>query len=1014
MTQNSTGLAVDFLQAGTPMTLVRHLLILSPALIFSFTAYLPSTYGADEQEQFFRESVEPILREHCYACHSHAARETSGGLALDWKSGWEKGGDRGPAIVPGDADNSLLITAIKHTDPDLRMPERRLPDEKIQVLADWILHGAVDPRIPEPPAEGATIDADWWSLRPLVQPELPQMPEATHPVDRFLLAEQQKQGLSFSPEADRTTLIRRLMMDLHGMHPSVEETLAFVNDTAADAYEKLVDRLLESPRYGERWARHWMDTIHYADTHGFEHDALRPNAWRYRDYLIESLNADKAWDRFIREQLAADVFYPDDSQLIPALGFIGAGTYDHSAAATAINAFENLDRDDMVTQTMSAFVSTTANCARCHQHKFDPISQEDYYSLQAVFAGLGKGDITFDGDPETARRRRRWQALKDAADQKNPDILLQPDNFAIVAKWESQRGPAANWQPLEIDAFVSVDAAKLVRNEDGSISSTGPRPDKETTTITCWTPLTTITAFRLDVLTDPSLPMGGPGRTDNGNFHLTEFVVQEFLPDTAEPRQLSFRKASADFDQVSWTSSHAIDGNLVTAWGIHPQVGQSHFAVFELTEPLQVPSGTRFNILMRQIHGGGHIIGRFALSVSDSSAELTSAVPLEVDQVLKTEPGLRSIEQQVRLAAHVLGQSANAELQTLPAPSKVYAAGVSAQSERGMITFTEPRTIRVLRRGDLDKPGDEAGPGALSTVAALPARFQLADPKNESLRRAALADWIAHRDNPLTWRSVVNRAWHYHFGRGLCDTPGDFGRMGGVPSHPELIDWLAIWFRDDARGSLKQLHRLIVTSRAYRQSSAQRDEMAAIDTDNRYLWKMNRHRLDADCVRDAVSAVSGQLDLTMGGPGVAHFLSSPGPQLTPVLDYESFDWSTPGANRRSIYRVVWRGIQDPFMEALDFPDLGSLSPVRGFSASPLQSLVLWNNKYMLFHAEKFAGRVETLAGTPSEQIGAAARICWLRDPSVEELAELQSLRESDGMAAVCRVLLNSSEFLFVD
>ena len=990
------------------MSLVRHLLILL------LTVGLSATCAADEQEHFFHDAVEPILREHCYACHSHAAQESSGGLVLDWKSGWGIGGDRGPAIVPGEPDNSLLIKAIRHTDADLKMPEQRLPEEKIQVLVDWIQNGAVDPRTVQPAANSQAVDADWWSLRPLVRPELPDPTESSHPVDKFLIAEQHKHGLTLSPEADRTTLIRRLMMDLHGMHPSLEETLAFVNDTAPDAYEKLVDRLLDSPRYGERWARHWMDTIHYADTHGFEHDALRPNAWPYRDYLIQSLNSDKPWDRFIREQLATDVFFPEDAHLTPALGFIGAGTYDHSAAATAINAFENLDRDDMVTQTMSAFVSTTANCARCHQHKFDPITQADYYSLQAVFAGLGKGDITYDSNAQTAGQRRHWQALKEAADQKNAEVLLQPENAAIVARWENQQGPSPNWQPLNIDAFVSVDAAQLVRNEDGSISSTGPRPEKETTTITCWTPLTTITAFRLDVLTDPALPMGGPGRMDNGNFHLTEFVVQKFQPEATEPIQLSFRKASADFDQASWTSSHAIDGNLGTAWGIHPQVGQSHFAVFELTEPIQVPPGTRFNILMRQLHGGGHIIGRFALSVTDSDPELTSAVPLEVDQVLKTDPGLRTPEQRLLLAAHVLNQTANTELQTLPAPSKVYAAGVRAQNERGMISFPEPRTIRILRRGDLDKPGDEVGPGALSAVAALPSRFSVTDPKNESLRRAALADWIAHRDNPLTWRSIVNRAWHYHFGRGLCDTPGDFGRMGGIPSNPELIDWLAVWFRDDARGSLKQLHRLMVTSAAYKQSSAQRDDMAAIDTDNRFLWKMNRHRLDADCVRDAVTTVSGQLDLTMGGPGVSHFLSSPGPQLTPVLDYESFDWSTPGANRRSIYRVVWRGIQDPFMEALDFPDMGSLSPVRGFSASPLQSLVLWNNKFMLYHAEKFAGRLESYGGSTTDQIIAGVRLCWLREPSAQELTELQAVAVSDGMAAMCRVLLNSSEFLFVD
>ena len=991
------------------MAIVFHLLMLFAALL----SISDDASAQEEREVFFVQSVEPILRRRCYECHSHSGAEISGGLTLDWKSGWLNGGNRGPAIVPGSAEKSLLITALRHTDADLKMPEERLPDEEIATLVEWIEQGAVDPRITVPAQRSPADDADWWSLRPLVRPDIPSHDSFVHPVDRFLLKKLQEHGLSYSGEADRRTLIRRLSIDLHGLHPSVEDVETFVNDPAVSAYEHLVDRMLKSPRYGERWARHWFDTIHFADTHGFEHDALRSNAWKFRDYVINSLNQDKPWDRFIREQLATDALFPDETQLIPALGFLGAGTYDHSAAATAINAFENLDRDDMVTQTMSAFVSTTANCARCHQHKFDPISQEDYYSLQAVFAGIGKGDITFDADPATGTQRRRWQTLKEAAEGHDVAVLSDPSYGSMIAKWENQRGPAANWQPLQIDAFVSIDAAKLVRNEDGSFTSQGPRPDKETTALTCSTTLATVTAFRLDVLADSSLPMSGPGRMDNGNFHLTEFEVQQFVPGASEPLRLKFRRATADFDQVNWTSSHAVDGNLTTAWGIHPEVGKSHFAVFELMEPLKLQPGSQFSVLLRQIHGGGHILGRFSLSATDSDGELAAAIPGEIEQILQLTADQRNPDQRLLLASHALRSMATDELRKLPAPEKVYAAGTRAENERGVITIAEPRTIRILRRGDLDKPGPEAGPGALSAVLSLPSRFQLSDPKNESLRRAALAEWIAHRDNPLTWRSIVNRTWHYHFGRGLCDTPSDFGRMGGVPTHPELIDWLAIWFRDDAGGSLKQLHRLLVTSAAYRQSSAYREDAGAMDSDNRMLWRMNANRMDADCVRDAVLVVSGELDLTMGGPGVPHFLSSPGPQLTPVLDYASFDWNTPGAARRSIYRVVWRGIQDPFMESLDFPDLGHLSPTRGFSASPLQSLVLWNNKFMLHHAEKFAARIAA-SGTTSDQLRAATRICWLREPTPNELSEMEDLAAAEGLPAVCRLLLNSNEFLFVD
>jgi hypothetical protein len=613
-----------------------------------------------------------------------------------------------------------------------------------------------------------------------------------------------------------------------------------------------------------------------------------------------------------------------------------------------------------------------------------------------------------------AEHRRHWQRIQTAADQRDATILLHAEQELTVAKWEQQKGPSANWQPLEIDSFVSVDAASLVRNEDGSILSTGPRPDKETTSLTCSTTLKTVTAFRLDVLPDASLPMNGPGRMDNGNLHLTEFEVQEFVPGATEPRRLSFRKATADFDQTGWTSSHAIDGNLATAWGIHPQVGLPHFAVFELSETLAVQPGSHFVILLRQLHGGGHIIGRFSVSVTDSDASLTAAIPGDIELILKTESSQRNPEQRLALNAWVLKNQASATLATLPPPQLLYAAGTTAKNERGVITFAEPRTIRILRRGDLDKPGNEVGPGALSAVLALPSRFEVADPRNESLRRAALAEWISHRDNPLTWRSIVNRVWQYHFGKGLCDTPSDFGRMGGIPSHPELLDWLAVWFRDDAQGSLKSLHRLLVTSDAYRQSSQYNAHSAAVDTENRLLWRMNRQRLDADSIRDSVMLVSGALDLTMGGPGVTHFLSSPGPQLTPVLDYDSFDWNTPGASRRSIYRVVWRTIQDPFMEALDFPDMGQLSPTRSTSSSPLQSLVLWNNNFMLHHAEKFAERTRSAGTTVSDQITSAVRFCWQRDPTADELSQFESLAETHGLPTVCRVLLNSSEFLFVE
>ena len=1001
------------------MSCFHRILLLTLLLVI---VHAPQTL-ADEQTEFFQTHVEPILRENCFPCHSHASGALEGGLTLDWRSGWQAGGSRGPAVVPGNPEDSLLIRAVRHLDDDFRMPEQKLADSEIDVLVRWVQLGAYDPRTVVP--EANSIDADWWSLRPLVRPDVPllsQLPSqnsASHspdvlvnPIDQFVDFRLQKEGLQPGTEADRRTLIRRLTVDLHGVLPDAEATAAFIADPDPEAFEKLVDRLLDSPRYGERWARHWMDTIHFADSHGFEHDVFRPNAWRFRDYLIRSFNQDISWPRFIREQLAADAFFPGSPELIVALGYLGAGTYDHSAASTAPENFENLDRDDMVTQTMAAFVSTTANCARCHDHKFDPVTQADYYSLQAVFAGIGKGEIPLDDDPNVAAMRRKWQQLKSAADQSDFAVLKTPENQELVQQLEQQVRSSAAWSPVRLLSAISIDAAQLQQLDDGSVLSTGPLPEKETTSLTFSSALPQITAIRLDVLPHESLPAGGPGRAENGNLHLNEVELRVFRNGNAAGERLTIRRATSDFDQDGWTIQQAIDGDLNSGWGIHPQEGKAHSAVFELESPLVIEPGLSVNLLLRQIHGRGHIIGRMKLSATDSAADQTTIIPQDVQALLEIPEVDRSLEQQQVITAFLLKRRAEEELRRLPPPQKIYAAGTVAENERGTIRYESPREIRILRRGNVEQKGDVAGPGALSIFEFLPARFDQTIGQPESARRAALADWIAAPENPLTWRSIANRVWHYHFGRGLSDTPGDFGRMGSLPSHPELLDWLACEIRH--HGSLKRLHRLICTSAAYRRTSFPAADALRIDPENRLLSHMSRQRLDADTWRDSVLLAAGRLDLSMGGPGIAHFSSRPGAQLTPILDYSNFDWDSPGATRRSIYRVVWRGIADPLLEPLDFPDLGLLSPVRGFSVSPLQALTLMNNRFVLHHCRHMAQRALQVGNTPEEQVRAAVRWTWQREPSDFELQRLTRLARDNGMDSVCRLLLNTNEFLFVD
>lgn len=983
---------------------------------FFFAVFLTASgafvCSADEKVEFFKNQVEPILQKRCFTCHSHSSGTMEGNLALDWKSGWEKGGDRGAAIQPGSAEKSLLIRAILHLDTDLKMPEEKLPQAEIDTLTKWVADGAVDPREIKPVGNST----EWWSLRPIASIEESLKSAAIgelNPIDGFVAAKLKEIGLTPSAQASPEVLVRRLYYDMHGLPPNLEECEEFLKSPTEPNWRRLVDRVLASPRYGERWARHWLDAIHFADSHGTEHDVFRPFAWRYRDYVIESLNRDTPWQRLIREQLAADYFYPEEPALAAALGYLGAGPYDLSAAATAPKSFEYMERDDIVTQTMASFVSTTANCARCHSHKFDPITQEDYFSLQAVFAGVGKGNILFDEDQQVAKLRSHWETMQKAATAKETSLLLSEECSQLVANWEANRGQGPDWQVLPLTTFLSTDGAEPMRLADESILVGGPRVAADTTIVTASPGERQISAIRLEVIPDDSLPQKGPGRAENGNLHLHEFEMQVLKTGSNIATKIKFAKASADFDQAGWTSAMAIDGNLKTGWAIHPAVGRQHELVVELEKPLSLAAGDQITVMMKQPQGGIHTIGRFRLSTSSASSAAVMHLPPDARESIAIAPKDRTEAQKVAIASVVVAAKAQEELARLPAKSKVFGSGNYVENQNGLVSLGAPKPIFVLKRGDIGQPGAAVGPGTLSAINCLTAKFDAPEGKPESARRAALAEWISDPKNPLTWRSIVNRVWQHHFGKGIVDTPSDFGRMGSMPTHPEMLDYLAIWFRDDADGSLKRLHRLILTSKTWRQASTGGQE--AIDPDNRYLWRGNRRRLDADAVRDFVTAASGRIDFEMYGPGIQHFSQRPGPQTTPTLDYKAFDWSSPAGGRRSIYRVVWRGMSDPFMEVLDFPDMGLLQPTRGFSASALQALALLNNDFMLAQSQFLAERCQRVAGSDMEsQVRRAVNLAWSREPSADELSAMKDVAAKHGLAAVCRALLNSNEFLFIE
>jgi mono/diheme cytochrome c family protein len=1003
----------------------------------SFWALLALTFPLVAEPQTaesgpdFARQILPILEQRCFECHG--PKKAKAGLRLDAKEAALAGGDSGKVIVPGQSARSPLIQRVTSADEDERMPPKgeRLTAEQVTLLSLWVDAGA-----PWPDATGTKLAdwREWWSFKPLIKPKVPRV--ASHPVDAFIRAKLAQNNLAPSPEADRRTLARRLFLDLTGLPPAPEDVAAFMDDPEPQAYERLVDKLLASPRHGEHWARHWLDVANYADTHGNDHDFARPNAWPYRDYVIRSFNEDKPYVRFVQEQVAGDSLFPEDPEATVALGFLAAGPWDHTLMVTVREdtvdhrVAQILDRDNMVSTAMSAFQSLTVHCARCHNHKFDPIPQREYYALQAVFAGVDRAERPVDPDRRLHRQRQDLLAQRRALRQRDAALLATLDTPEVtreVAAWEnkfSRREQA--WAPFEVLSVISTGGASFSRQADGSWLASGARPDRDTYIVTArWKP-GMLRAIRLEVLPDERLPKRGPGRWDNGNFHLTEFrvFVAPATNATEQATPLSFLRGSADHNEApNISAAQAIDGNNDTHWGVHPRYGERHEAVFELKSPTNLTGGATFSFLLE--HQGktrGHGLGRFRLSASgDADAGDALAPPsAHLAAILRVPVAERSAPQQRDLALAVVEARNDRALQALPAPQMVYAVTHEFPPDGNFKPPAAPRPIHLLARGDIAKPGELMRPGTLGCVPGLPGELESGKSEDESTRRAALARWLTHERNILTWRSIVNRVWHYHFGRGLCDTPNDFGRMGGTPSHPELLDWLAIWFRDDAKGSLKALHKLLVTSATYRQSSVLPPGRANRDGDNRLLSRMNSPRLTAEQVRDAALQFAGRLDLTMGGPPAVQFVHRGAATFNPAdgspafLDYESFDPDAPENHRRAIYRFLFRTVPDPFMDALDCPDGAALTPVRGVSTTALQALAMLNDAFLIRQCEHLARRLAAQDATPPSQAESAFRLILLREAREKERAELGAYIQRHGLANACHLLLNSNEFLHVD
>jgi mono/diheme cytochrome c family protein len=964
--------------------------------------------GADEAIDFERQ-VRPIFAVHCVKCHG--PDEASGGLRLDRGGDALAGGDSGQTIVPGKAAQSFLLERVQAKDEAERMPPEGEPlsAEQIAVLARWIDAGA-----PWPGAE-RRIDSRLahWSLQPIVRPAVPAVGEEhLSAIDRFIRARLAERGLAPSPPADPRTLVRRVYYDLVGLPPTPREIDAYLAAAREhdddQAYAELIERLLASPRHGERWAQHWLDAVRFAESDGFETNKPRANAWPYRDYVIESFTSDKPYDQFVREQLAGDVLGAD-----AATGFLVGGANDVVLSPDPVlTAQQRADvLHDMVSTTASTFLGLTVGCARCHNHKFDPIPQADYYGLKAVFAGVSHGERPRTL-PESAERQEQLAANRARLEQIEAELVRFEPLAQVIdgaAASEKAAATAAAAAPLRsavhpkvnVDRFSPI-AAKRLRFTVQKTNNLEP----------CIDELEVFAAggegpTKHDAATNVALASRGTTATassvyPNSSIHRLEHINDGLL---GNGRSWISREMGGGWVELEFPEIVTIDA---VRWGRDREEKYRDRLAIEYTIAVSTT-------------GGEASAGDEGWSVVATSRDRQPFA--EGKEPAAAFDHLPPAE---RSAAEVLAaerREIEAKIAELSAQPMLYA---------GVFNANPPATHR-LHRGDPMQPREEILPAALSAVAVpfapeaaefgrvgsahqsppkdLTASREvgIAHPTEDQRRRQALADWIVDPANPLTARVIVNRLWQHHFGEGLVATPSDFGANGARPTHPELLDWLAAELVEHD-WSLRHIHRLIVTSATYRQASTFRPEPAAIDAQAKLLWRYPPQRLSAEQIRDTLLAASGKLDVTAGGPGFLPFE----PNSNYVRVYDPKQSFGPADFRRMIYMTKIRMHQEATFGAFDCPDGGQIAPRRSQSTTPLQALNLLNGPFVAEQAGFLAERIAAEAGEiPQSQVKHAFRLVLLREASEEELSAGEQLVREHGLASFCRAIFNANELLYV-
>ena len=962
---------------------------------------------AADRKADFTKDIQPLFETSCYGCHGPKKHEA--GLRLDQKSGALKGGESGLAIVPGKSADSLLIQAVAGLRDDLKqMPKKGDPLTAAQIglLRAWIDQGA---EWPESAGAKAKDPRNHWAFRAPARSPIPEVKDKSWPrtpLDNFILARLEKENLHPSVEADKITLFRRLNLDLLGLPPAIAEVDAFVADSSPDAYEKQVERLLKSPHYGERWGRHWLDAARYADSDGFEKDKSR-QVWFYRDYVINSFNQDLPYNQFIIEQLAGDLLPNARQDQIVATGFLRNSMVNEEGAIDP-EQFRMEAMFDRMDAIGKGILGITIQCAQCHTHKFDPLTQEEYYRMFAFINNDHEAQrvvYTPDEQMRVADLTRQMREIEVDLQHRSSDWE------ARLAKWEeSVRNDQPEWQAVAIE-HVGENDQRYYDQKDLSKLAAGYAPTKMTSTWHATNSLPSIGAFRLDLLNDPNLPCNGPGRSFRGTCALTEFKVE--VADAANPTnkiQVKIVKATADyanperelepnFDdksnkrRVTGPIDFAIDGKDETAWGIDAGPGrrnQPRNAVFVPEKPVGFPGGNIITFRLTQNHGGwnsddhmNNNLGRFRLSVTAATNAVADPLPRRAREIVSVAREQRSSAQRIALFSYWRTtvpewKEANKRIGSL------WNEWPTGSTSLALMARDEPRDTRLLKRGDFLKPTKPVSAGVPSFLHQLPETYEPT--------RLTFAKWLADRRSPTTARVLVNRLWQAYFGTGLVSTPEDLGTQSELPSHPELLDWLACEFMDGG-WSMKRIHHLIVTSAAYRQSSKVDPALYAKDPYNRLLARAPRLRVEGEIVRDIALAASGLLNPKVGGRSVMP--PAPAYLFQPPASYAPFPWvdeTGPEKYRRALYTFRRRSTPYPVLQTFDVPNADFSCVRRQRSNSPLQALVSLNEPQFVECAQALARTTLEAGGkTDADRVAYAFRRALSRAPSQDERQELLDL-----------------------